>query len=211
MMNLRVGDADYGLFDPYETRYCYISVGGGSSKQKSKGSNSTGISSQNRSDSFDALNNFISTMWNTTQEFGSRTPRLDLDHRGLMPQQSNLLNSMVSQGMTEQFNKLSGGGAMRGQLSPANTTGLIGSSAEKATLQALPQFLPISQQNSMFNATTDQDNRAKTLGFMAQLAAFLGNAATGGGEGSTSATGSSWNANFGLNPSAGSSGGSGAR
>ena len=189
MMNRRVGHADYGLVDMEESKWCYVSVGGGGSKGSSSSSSSSynysGVSDDNRNETFDILKKFLTGMTESTMEFNKTAPTLNTDAQGLTPETSSLLEKMITTGVTDQFNKLSAGGAARGQLSPKNTPGIIGSSVQRATANALPQFLPISQQNTMFNATSKSNTLAQGIEQLQGIASIFAALATGGGEGSS--------------------------
>jgi len=189
MMNKRVGNADYGLINPEESRWCYISVGGGGSKQNSSSSsssyNSSGVSDENRDDTFETLKKFLTGMTESTMQFNRTAPMLNTDASGLTPETSNLLKQMVSLGTTQEFNKLSAGGAADGKLSPKNTPGLIASATARATANALPQFLPISQGNTLFNATSKSNTLAKGIEQLQGIASIFAALATGGSEGTS--------------------------
>jgi len=184
MMNRRVGHADYGLVDMEESKWCYISLGGGGSgsSSKSESSGQGGVSFENRDETFDILKKFLTGMTESTMEFNRTAPTLNTDAQGLTPETSNLLEKMITTGVTNQFNKLSAGGAARGQLSPKNTPGIIGSSVQRATANALPQFLPISQQNTMFNATSKSNTLAKGIEQLQGIASIFAALATSGSE-----------------------------
>lgn len=184
MMNTRVGHADYGLVDMEESRWCYVSLGGSGSKESSssKASGQTGVGFDNRGEAFDTLKTLLSGMTESSTQFSNTAPMLNLDSQGLTPETSNLLEQMITSGVTSQFNKLSAGGAARGQLSPKNTPGIIGSSVQRATAAALPQFLPISQQNTLFNTTSQSNTQAKGIEQLQGIASIFAALATGGSE-----------------------------
>ena len=187
MMNRRVGHADYGLVDMEESKWCYVSLGGGGSgsSSKSESSGQSGVSFENRDETFDILKKFLTGMTESTMEFNRTAPTLNTDAQGLTPETSNLLEKMITTGVTDQFNKLSAGGAARGQLSPKNTPGIIGSSVQRATANALPQFLPISQQNTLFNATSKSNTLAKGIEQLQGIASIFAALATSGSESRT--------------------------
>lgn len=187
MMNRRVGHADYGLVDMEESKWCYVSLGGGGSgsSSKSESSGQGGVSFENRDETFDILKKFLTGMTESTMEFNRTAPTLNIDAQGLTPETSNLLEKMITTGVTDQFNKLSAGGAARGQLSPKNTPGIIGSSVQRATASALPQFLPISQQNTLFNATSKSSTLAKGIEQLQGIASIFAALATSGSESKT--------------------------
>lgn len=187
MMNRRVGRADYGLVDMEESKWCYVSLGGGGSgsSSKSESSGQSGVSFENRDETFDILKKFLTGMTESTMEFNRTAPTLNTDAQGLTPETSSLLENMITTGVTDQFNKLSAGGAARGQLSPKNTPGIIGSSVQRATANALPQFLPISQQNTMFNATSKSNTLAKGIEQLQGIASIFAALATSGSESRT--------------------------
>lgn len=187
MMNRRVGHVDYGLVDMEESKWCYVSLGGGGSgsSSKSESSGQGGVSFENRDETFDILKKFLTGMTESTMEFNRTAPTLNTDAQGLTPETSSLLEKMITTGVTDQFNKLSAGGAARGQLSPKNTPGIIGSSVQRATANALPQFLPISQQNTMFNATSKSNTLAKGIEQLQGIASIFAALATSGSESKT--------------------------
>lgn len=193
MMNRRVGHVDYGLVDMEESKWCYVSLGGGGSKssESSKSSGQGGVSFENRDETFDILKKFLTGMTESTMEFNRTAPTLNTDAQGLTPETSNLLEKMITTGVTDQFNKLSAGGAARGQLSPKNTPGIIGSSVQRATANALPQFLPISQQNTLFNATSKSNTLAKGIEQLQGIASIFAALATSGQESKTKSKGKS--------------------
>lgn len=184
MINRRVGHADYGLVDMEESKWCYVSLGGGGSgsSSKSESSGQSGVSFENRDETFDILKKFLTGQTESIMEFNRTAPTLNTDAQGLTPETSSLLEKMITTGVTDQFNKLSAGGAARGQLSPKNTPGIIGSSVQRATANALPQFLPISQQNTMFNATSQSNTLAKGIEQLQGVASIFAALATGGSE-----------------------------
>jgi len=187
MMNRRVGHVDYGLVGMEESKWCYISLGGGGGSDSSKSSSSGqgGVSFENRDETFDILKKFLTGMTESTMEFNRTAPTLNTDAQGLTPETSSLLEKMITTGVTDQFNKLSAGGAARGQLSPKNTPGIIGSSVQRATANALPQFLPISQQNTLFNATSKSNTLAKGIEQLQGIASIFAALATSGQESQT--------------------------
>lgn len=187
MMNRRVGHVDYGLVDMEESKWCYVSLGGGGSgsSSKSESSGQGGVSFENRDETFEILKKFLTGMTESTMEFNRTAPTLNTDAQGLTPETSSLLEKMITTGVTDQFNKLSAGGAVRGQLSPKNTPGIIGSSVQRATANALPQFLPISQQNTMFNATSKSNTLAKGIEQLQGIASIFAALATSGSESKT--------------------------
>ena len=123
---------------------------------------------------------------------------------GLTPGASNLAGQLVSDQAKQFFSKLSGTGALRGQVNPANTSSLIGSATQRAVNAALPQFIDQARLNEVFNATNPQNTQAQGINFLQQLASLY----TGLTQGSSQySSGSQKSFGIGMSASGGSAGG----
>lgn len=134
-------------------------IAGSFSKQKSSGNQSSesGLSSLDRAAAADLSFENLQQLGQQIEAFNKGGPSLlNLDNKGLTPGVSNLAGDLVKTGVTDMFNKLSAGGAARGQLSPKNTSGIIGSATQRAVQSALPQFINQAGQNELFNAQAPQ-------------------------------------------------------
>lgn len=157
-------------------------IAGSFSKQKSSGgqSSESGISGEDRAlateKSFEELEN----LGEKIDAFNKLGPSLlNLNSSGLTPGVSKLANDLVTSGVTQQFNKLSAGGAARGQLSPNNTPGLIASATQRAVQSALPQFISQAGENERFNALEPQKFAQQGLQQFKEMIALLQNLTEG--------------------------------
>ena len=130
-------------------------ITGSFSKQKSSGNQSSeaGLSGEDRAAAADLAFENLEKLGQDIEAFKQGGPTLlNLDQNGLTPGAANLAGNLVQQGVTSHFNKLSAGGAAKGQLTPKNTSGIIGSATQRAVQSALPQFINQASQNELFNA-----------------------------------------------------------
>lgn len=178
-----------------------VSIGGGGSKQKSKSKSSSGVDKDDRGMATQELFSLIEQiLLPQIQQYRDSAPQIAVNSvTGMTPQQTNMARSMVDTGIRQQFNKLSGGGAMKGQLSPKNTSALVGSSTERAVESVMPQFATMAQENLKFNTTSQQNTMGNAAGFMQNLAGLL-LGLTQGSEGMQSGSGNSFNFNAAYQP-----------
>lgn len=172
-----------------------------SSSQSSSGE--SGVSGPDRAQATGEAFRVLSGLEPQILNFMQNPSMLNLTN-GLTPGASNLAGQLVSDQAKQFFSKLSGGGALRGQVSPANTSSLIGSATERAVASALPQFIDQARTNEFFNATSAQNTQAQGLGFLQNLVSLF----TGLTQGSSQQSSGS-SKGFGLNFSGGGGAGGG--
>lgn len=174
------------------------STGVSGSSQSSESESRSGVSQANRNKATDRTFNLVDTLLPQIQAFSQNVPTiLTNPTTGLTPQQTNLVGNLVQSGVNSQFNKLSAGGALKGQMSPKNTHALVGTSTERALTSVLPQFVDIQQQNQLFNTTSAQNTQAQSFQFLQNLGGLL-LGLTQGSEGNSQSSGSSFGFNFGV-------------
>jgi len=169
--------------------------GEGSSRSEQSSSGESGVTGANRAYATDAAFSQLGALGPIIRSFMQNVPQLQLNQQGLTSGQAGMANSLVSGAANSLFSKLSGSGALRGQLSERNTSGIIGSASERAAASVLPQLINTSGANTLFNTTAGQNTQGAGIGFLQGLASQFGDLARGGssqlGEGSSSAN--NWN------------------
>ena len=151
--------------------------------QKSTGSQSSssesGVSPEDRALATGETFRILSGLEGLTNQVLGTQPNLQLNAQGLTPGVSNLVGSLIKDGVMQQFNKVSGGGALKGQVSPKNTSSLIGTSTERAVNNALPQFINQAQSNEVFQAQAPQSTLLAAIQQYQQLANLFSNLTQG--------------------------------
>ena len=176
----------------------------GKSSSNSRSSGESGVSAVDRGRAAGGAFQTLADVRPIIDQFLSNPSMLNLNSSGLTPGAQNVANNMVRTGVLDQFNKLSAGGALRGQVNPQNTSNIIGNATERAVASALPQFLQQAQGNEMFNATSNQLTQGQGINFLQGLASLF----TGLTQGSSQeSTGSSKAFNIAMSGGGGAGGG----
>jgi len=180
------------------------SLGGGFSHSTSRqdSSGESGVSAVDRGIATGGAFSTLEGLGPQIQSFLQNIPQLQLNEQGLTSGQAGMANSLVSGAANSLFSKLSGSGALRGQLNQRNTSGIIGSASERAAASVLPQLIQTSGANTLFNTTAGQNTQGAGIGFMQGLASLFSGLATGGssqqGSGNSSANSFNFNSSGGI-------------
>ncbi len=170
------------------------------SKQSSQGE--SGVSREDRALATEQAFNTLAQLGPIINQFRADVPQLSLTN-GLTPGAASLAGSLVNNSAQNLFSKLSGSGALRGQLNPANTSSIIGSATSQAVAQALPQFIEQARGNELFNATAGQQTQAQGIQFLQGLASLFSGLTEGSSQsskGKSSAFGFNTSLGFGGSP-----------
>jgi len=177
---------------------CAISGGGGSSRSAQSSEGEAGVSGPDRAFATGRAFNQLGELGPIIASFMQNVPQLQLNQQGLTSGQAGMANSLVSGAANSLFSKLSGSGALRGQLSERNTSGIIGSASERAAASVLPQLIQTSGANTLFNTQAGQLTQGAGIGFLQQLASQFGDLAKGGSSQNSEGSSSASNFNFGI-------------
>lgn len=187
----------------------FLSGGFSSSKNKSKSTSTFGVGKEERQRAAQEGLDFIpNTLLPQVQDFATRVPLLSLTPQGLTQAQSGLAGNLVDSQFRNFFNKFSARNATRGQVSPQNVTGTIGSATQRAVESALPQFLSLAKENEMFNVQSPQNTQAQAIAFLKDIGQLF-SLFTQGGEQKSKGSGSSLSVNFAGGAGSGGGGASG--
>jgi hypothetical protein len=177
-----------------------MSLGGGFGKSKSsqQTSGESGVSGRDRALATQQAFRVLGSLEPIINQFRGGVPQLSLTN-GLTPGAAGLAGALVNNSAQNLFSKLSGTGALRGQVNPQNTSSIIGSATSQAVGQALPQFIDQARGNELFNATAGQQTQAQGIQFLQGLASLFSGLTTGSSQsGSGKSSAFNFNTSFGL-------------
>lgn len=132
-------------------------------------------------------------------DLGSNVPLLQLNQdTDLTTAQQNQATSFIDRLAKSMFSKFSAGANLRGQAHVQNLSSLVGSSAENAVLQVLPQTLELAGKNRLFNTTAPILAKIREFEAQTELQKILAGLVTGSSFGKSSGSASAFDFDSGL-------------